>query len=165
VGGVGNDRDADDPRNETPTEQLDRQFQDILQELRVSQAGVQILFAFLLGIAFTPAFPEIDDWQRDVYIATFIVTLLAAVCFIGPASYHRIVFRQKMREHLVTASNIMAIIGIFFLMLAMIGSVLLVVSVVLGPVWATWATTGVAIVFVVVWYVLPLVQRFRGKRA
>ena len=64
------DPTAGDGRDETPTERLDRQFEDILQELRVSQAGVQILFAFLLGIAFTPVFADIADWQRDVYIAT-----------------------------------------------------------------------------------------------
>ena len=126
-----------DDRDESPTERLDRQFEDILQELRVSQAGVQILFAFLLGIAFTPVFGDIADWQRDVYIATLLATVLAAILFVGPVSYHRIVFRQKMRASLVEASNVMAIPGLAFLMLAMIGAVLLVVSVVLGATWAT----------------------------
>lgn len=151
-----------DDRDETPTERLDRQFEDILQELRVSQAGVQILFAFLLGIAFTTVFAEIAEWQRDVYIATLIATVLASVLFVGPVSYHRIVFRQKMRESLVRASNVMAIAGLVALMLAMVGSVLLVVSVVLGSTWAGWITAIVAVVFIVVWYVLPLVHRWRG---
>jgi O-antigen/teichoic acid export membrane protein len=150
-------------RDETPTERLDRQFEDILQELRVSQAGVQILFAFLLGIAFTQVFAEIADWQRDVYIATLIATVLATVLFIGPVSYHRMVFRQRKRQSLVNASNAMAILGLLFLMLAVIGSVLLVVSVVLGQTWATWTTAGVAVVFLVVWYALPLSHRLRGR--
>jgi O-antigen/teichoic acid export membrane protein len=150
-------------RDETPTERLDRQFEDILQELRVSQAGVQILFAFLLGIAFTQVFAEIADWQRDVYIATLIATVLATVLFIGPVSYHRMVFRQRKRQSLVNASNAMAILGLVFLMLAVIGSVLLVVSVVLGQTWATWTTAGVAAAFLVVWYALPLTHRLRGR--
>ena len=58
----------------------------------------------------------------------------------------------------------MAIAGLFCLMLAMIGAVLLVVSVVLGQTWATWITAGVAIVFVVVWYAIPLGYRMRGHR-
>lgn len=155
---------AGDDRDETPTERLDRQFEDLLQELRVSQAGVQILFAFLLGIAFTPAFDGIADWQRDVYVGTLLSTVLAAVLFVGPVSYHRIVFRQKMRGSLVRASNIMSILGLAFLMLAMVGSVLLVVSVVLGQTWATWITAAVAVVFLLVWYVVPLVHRWRGHR-
>ena len=157
------DSTADGERDETPTERLDRQFEDILQELRVSQAGVQILFAFLLGIAFTQVFADIADWQRGVYIATLLATVLAAALFVGPVSYHRIVFRQKMRRSLVEASNTMAIIGLGFLMLAMIGAVLLVVSVVLGQTWAAWITAGVAIVFVVVWYAIPLAHRLRGN--
>jgi len=154
---------AGQDRDETPTERLDRQFEDLLQELRVSQAGVQILFAFLLGIAFTPVFAQVDQWQRDVYIATLIVTVVAAILFVGPVSYHRIVFRQKMRGSLVRASNAMAIGGLVCLMLAMVGAVLLAVSVVLGSSWATWTSAGVAVVFVVVWYVFPLVHRWRGN--
>ncbi len=154
---------AGQDRDETPTERLDRQFEDLLQELRASQAGVQILFAFLLGIAFTPVFAQVDQWQRDVYIATLIVTVLAAILFVGPVSYHRIVFRQRMRGSLVRASNAMAIGGLVCLMLAMVGAVLLAVSVVLGSTWATWTSAGVAVVFVVVWYVFPLVHRWRGN--
>jgi len=90
--------------------------------------------------------------------------VLAAVLFVGPVSYHRIVFRQKMRGSLVRASNIMSILGLAFLMLAMVGSVLLVVSVVLGQTWATWITATVAVVFLLVWYVVPLVHRWRGHR-
>lgn len=156
---------ANDDRDETPTERLDRQFEDLLQELRVSQAGVQILFAFLLGIAFTPVFERVDDWQRNVYIATLIVTVVAAILFVGPVSYHRIVFRQKMRGSLVRASNAMAIGGLVCLMLAMVGAVLLAVSVVLGSTWATWTSAGVAVVFGVVWYAVPLVHRWRGNHA
>ena len=158
------DPTAGDDRHETPTEQLDRQFEDILQELRVSQAGVQILFAFLLGIAFTPVFGDIADWQRDVYIATLVSTVLAAVLFIGPVSYHRIVFHLHMRAELVRASNLMAILGLVLLMLAMTGAVLLVVSVVLGQTWAIWITAGVATVFLVTWYAIPLHRRWRRGR-
>lgn len=146
----------DDDRDESPTERLDRQFQDLLQELRVSQAGVQILFAFLLGIAFTPGFDKLADWQRDILVATLVSTALAAILFIGPVSYARIVFRQKLREPLVRAGNWMAISGLVFLMLAMLGAILLVTSVVLGTTWAALLTAAVLIVFLTIWYVLPL---------
>lgn len=158
------DHGAGDGRDESPTERLDRQFEDLLQELRVSQAGVQILFAFLLGIAFTPVFADLADWQRDVYIGTLITTVLATILFVGPVSYHRIVFRQQLRASLVSSSNVMAIGGLVFLMLAMCGAVLLVVSVVLGRTWAMWTTAGVAAAFIVVWYAVPVARRRRGQR-
>jgi hypothetical protein len=153
-----------DGRNETPVERLDRQFQDLLQELRVSQAGVQILFAFLLGIAFTQAFSNLDDWQRGVYVGTLVATALATVFFNGPVSFHRIVFRRKLRESLVYAANWMAITGLALLLLAMCGAMFLVVTVVLGRTWATWVAAGLFLAFVVVWYAIPLIHRQRGDR-
>jgi hypothetical protein len=155
------DQPANDGRDETKLEQLDRQFQDLLQELRVSQTGVQILFAFLLGIAFTQAFAVLDDWERGLYVGTLIATALATVFFIGPVSFHRIVFRRKLRESLVLAANWMAITGLVFLMIAMCGAILLVVTVVLGLTWASWITIGLLVIFLVIWYALPLLHRWR----
>jgi uncharacterized membrane protein len=155
------DQQVDD-RDESPTERLDRQFADLLQELRVSQAGVQILFAFLLGIAFTQRFSDLSDWQRQVFIGTLLCTAVAAILFIGPVSFARIVFRQKLRAELVRFGNAMAIGGLVFLMAAMAGAILLVASLVLGATWAAWLTAGVVVVFLVVWYAIPLAVRWRA---
>jgi len=154
-----------DDRDESHDERLDRQFDDLLQELRVSQAGVQILFAFLLGIAFTQRFTELAEWQRDVFIGTLLCTALAAILFIGPVSYARIVFRKKLRDELVEAGNWMAITGLVFLMLAMVGAVLLVTGFVLGSGWAALLSAGVFCVFLVIWYAVPLSARRRSARS
>ena len=51
-------------RGEAPLKRADRNFADLLQELRVAQTGVQILFAFLLGLAFTDQFAEPGAAER-----------------------------------------------------------------------------------------------------
>lgn len=71
-------------RNETPLERADRNFGELLQELRVIQTGVQFLFAFLLTLAFTSRFPELDTVQRTTYVTTLLLTVIAAALFTAP---------------------------------------------------------------------------------
>ncbi|MFD9324720.1 DUF6328 family protein [Streptomyces sp. NPDC060065] len=61
------------PREETTLERADRNFGELRQELRIIQTGVQILFAFLLTLAFTARFPMLDTAQRTMYITTLLV--------------------------------------------------------------------------------------------
>ena len=59
-------------RDETEGQRLDRNFNEQLQELRIAQTGVQILFAFLLTIPFQQRFTTLTDLQRGVYLVTLI---------------------------------------------------------------------------------------------
>jgi hypothetical protein len=149
-------------RGETEAERIDRNFNDLLQELRVSQAGVQILFAFLLTLAFTQRFEDITTFQRNVYIVTLLCTAAATALIIGPVSYHRLVFRRRLKPALVNASNRMAIGGLGFLFLAMVGSVLLIADVVLQGQVVGWIAAGTAVFYLVLWYVIPLYARITG---
>jgi hypothetical protein len=119
-------------RNETPFERDDRNFLELLQELRVIQTGVQILFAFLLTLAFTERFEDLDAVQRGTYICTLMLAVLAAVTFTAPAALHRGLFRRGAKRLIVDVSSRLAAIGLAILALAMSGAVLLVVDVVLG---------------------------------
>ncbi|MCX2970178.1 MULTISPECIES: DUF6328 family protein [Streptomyces] len=119
-------------RNETPFERDDRNFAELLQELRVIQTGVQILFAFLLTLAFTPRFPELDDVQRATYITTLLLAALAAMLFTAPAVLHRVLFRRGAKRRVVEVSARLAAVGLGVLALALTGAVLLVVDFVLG---------------------------------
>jgi hypothetical protein len=85
-------------RNETPLERADRNFVELLQELRVTQTGVQILFAFLLSLAFTSRFPELDTVQRTVYVTTLLCAVLAATLFTAPAALHRSLSSEAPRH-------------------------------------------------------------------
>jgi hypothetical protein len=149
-------------RHETEAERLDRNYSELLQELRVAQAGVQILFAFLLSLAFTQRFAEVSSLQRTVYVITLLLSAGAAALLIAPVAFHRMVFRRRQKDDLVEVSSRLAIGGLIALFLAMVGAVLLILDVVLGNALAGVLTAVVAVWFVLLWFVLPLPAR-RGR--
>ncbi|MEV6738006.1 DUF6328 family protein [Streptomyces sp. NPDC051104] len=153
------DRPSEQARRETPLERADRNFAELLQELRVTQTGVQILFAFLLTLAFTQRFPTLDTVQRATYVTTLLLAMLAAALFTAPAALHRSLFQQNAKPAIVKVSSRLATIGMGVLMLAFTGSVLLVVDVSLGRVAGIAAGAGTLLVCVALWRVLPWVVR------
>jgi Family of unknown function (DUF6328) len=148
-------------RGETREQRLDRNFDELLQELRVAQTGVQFLFAFLLTIPFSARFPETTSFQRWLYLFVLVCTGMATGLLIGPVSFHRLVFRQHRKGTLVQASDRMAIGGIACLLVAIVGSVLLVSDVILEALPAAYVAAGVAGWLLIFWYVIPLAVRRR----
>jgi hypothetical protein len=151
-------------RSESEAAQLDRNFAELLQELRVSQTGVQILFAFLLSIAFQQRFKELTDHQLGLYLATLISAALAAVFLIAPVSVHRIVFRLRLKVELVRWTSRLAITGLVFLLLAIVGAVALIVDFVSTPLAAGLLAALVALMCLMFWYALPLRWRLVRRR-
>jgi len=152
-------------RHETPLERADRNFGELLQELRVTQTGVQILFAFLLTLAFTPRFPSLDGVQRATYISTLLLAVLAAALFTAPAALHRVLFRRNAKPQIVEMSSRLAAAGLTVLMLALAGSVLLVVDVTAGRAAGIGAGVGTFLVCAGLWGVLPRLVRRSLTRA
>lgn len=142
-------------RNETRLERADRNFNELLQELRVTQTGVQILFAFLLTLAFTPRFPSLDSFQRVTYVVTLLLSVLAAALFTAPAALHRRLFQQGAKPQVVNASSHLAQIGLGVLALALSGSVLLVVDVATGRAGGIAAGATTLVVCAGLWALLP----------
>lgn len=142
-------------RRETPLERDDRNFVELLQELRVTQTGVQILLAFLLTMAFTERFTELDALQRGMYVTTLLLSVAAAVLFTAPAAVHRGLFRRRAKRRIVDVSSRLAAVGLGVVALALSGAVQLVVDVVLGR--AAGAVAGVAVLAFTagLWAVLP----------
>src|ERR1700743_405331 len=103
---------AGDPRDETRAEQDDRNLIELLQELRVAGLGVQVLFGFLLSLPFTNRFTRLRPGQRDLYLASLVLSVVATALLLGPVAYHRLVFRQGQKEGLVQAANVMAVAGL-----------------------------------------------------
>jgi SNF family Na+-dependent transporter len=112
--------------DEDEAARLNRNFDDLLQELRVSQNGTQILFAFLLTVPFSNGFRNTTDFQRDLFFATLLVAALSSAMLIAPAVMHRVLFRQHMKAELVKTAGMVALGGQALLTLAVTGSVLLV---------------------------------------
>nr|WP_042180882.1 DUF6328 family protein [Kibdelosporangium sp. MJ126-NF4]CEL14652.1 Integral membrane protein [Kibdelosporangium sp. MJ126-NF4]CTQ96719.1 Integral membrane protein [Kibdelosporangium sp. MJ126-NF4] len=151
-------------RGETRIQRLDRNYGEILQELRVAQTGVQLLLAFLLTVAFTPRFASFTVFQRDVYVASLVLGAAANALLIAPAAFHRMVFRQRLKEQLVRYANRFALCGLALLMLALTSALLLILTVVLGMHAGSWLTGGALAWFVFFWYLLPLWSRLRARR-
>ncbi len=151
-----------DRTEENPRETEIRHMNDLLQELRVVLPGVQVTFAFLLTVAFMEPFAEATSFQRSVYFTALISTGVATAFFIAPTVQHRILWRQGERALRLRIGNGLLIIGTIFLAVGMSCVIFLVADVVYGRVSAIIATAVMVVVFVTVWYLLPLYQRVRG---
>jgi hypothetical protein len=150
-----------DGRNETEEERLDRNLTELLNELRVALPGVQVLFAFLLGVPFTQRFTTLAQYQENIYYAILICAAAATAFLIAPSAHHRIEFRLKDKHHIVFLANRFAIVGLAFLALAMTGIVLLITDLLFGGLAAALASAATALVFAVLWYVMPFVRRLK----
>ncbi|MFE7776903.1 DUF6328 family protein [Streptomyces sp. NPDC057445] len=143
------------PRDESELERADRNFAELLQELRVVQTGVQILFAFLLTLAFTARFPSLDSFQRGTYVTTLMLAVVAAALFTAPAAVHRGLFRKGAKKEIVSVSSRLAGVGMAVLALALTSAVLLVVDVVHGTPEGVVAAAVTLIVCAGLWGALP----------
>ena len=146
-------------RDEDEGERLDRHWNELLQELRLAQTGTQILFAFLLSIAFTNRFQDADAFTHDVFAGTLIASALAMGLFLAPVSFHRIVFQRQLRDRMIPIAGRMASGGMMFLVLALNGGVLLALDVVLSRPVALVVVAIVLAWFLGFWYVLPAYVR------
>jgi Family of unknown function (DUF6328) len=153
------DRDWNErERDESEHERLDRNLGELLQELRVAQAGVQILFAFLLTLPFTQRFSMVTAFQKDLYLLSVVFAAAASIFLIGPVAYHRLVFRQHEKRSLVFDANRLALAGLTCLALSMLAGIYLVVDVLFKTTTVAVVVGGAAALFVAVWLVLPLVR-------
>jgi hypothetical protein len=148
-----------DPRNETEAERDDRNLIELLQELRVAGLGVQVLFGFLLSLPFTSRFSTLGHAERGLYIASLLLAAVSTVLLLGPVAYHRLVFRQRQKERLVRAGNVMAICGLVTVALAVSTAVLLVTGYVEPGLPAALITAFIVVLFLGLWFALPLARR------
>jgi hypothetical protein len=153
------DKDPSGGRDETKEERSDRNLVELLQEARVVQTGVQILFGFLLTIAFQPKFEKLSGFQKGDYLFTLVAAATTLIMITAPSSWHRILFRRGDKEHLVKVANRFMVIGLATLGLTMVGVVMLL-SDIAFPTWLTVLVTAAAVLACsVLWYVLPLARR------
>jgi high-affinity Fe2+/Pb2+ permease len=155
------DRPMELERDETPAERIDRNFNELLGELRVALPGVQVLFAFLLTVPFAQGFSSLSGFERGLYIGVLLLTAVACALLIAPTAYHRIQFRQGMKPQIVAFANRAALLGLAFLAVAMSGAVLLITHFVLGPAAAIPIGIAALIGFGTLWYLFPWL-RLRG---
>ena len=154
-----------DGRDETPAERLDRNLSELLQELRVIVVGVQVMFAFLLTIAFSQREEAMSTADRGLYLAVLLVTALATACLIAPAAHHRLLFRRGRKADLVMLANTLAQVGLALVGVALSGTIALVADVLFGAGAATLAGAGTMLALALIWLGTPMLVLRRRERS
>jgi hypothetical protein len=148
--------------DEDEAETLDRNWNELLQELRVTQTGLQILTGFLVTLPFQQRFSILDAFEKTVYLGALAVAVSATVLVLAPANFHRMLFRQQEKPWLVMTGNRCARAGLYLSAVAVTGVTFLLFDVVLGRAAGAIAGVVAALAFVGVWWVVPLVTRRRS---
>jgi hypothetical protein len=144
--------------HETDKERLNRNLDQLLQELRVVIPGVQVLFAFLLAVPFSTRFVRVDQFERVVFFVALLFATFAVVLLLAPSIQHRILFRHEQKRYLVERGNRLVIAGMSSLAISMTLSLVLVTHFLYG-IWAAAIVGGCAVIaYGTIWYALPLAR-------
>ena len=138
--------------SESEKQRLNRNLDQLLQELRVVLPGVQVLFAFLLAVPFSSRFGQVDGFERDVYFVALLLSAVAVALLMAPSIQHRILFRHEQKRYLVALGSALAIAGMTAL-----------AHFLFGP-GAAWTAGGLSFgAFAVLWYALPIERRISNR--
>lgn len=147
-------------RSETEEERLDRNWNNLLQELRVTQTGVQLLTGFLLTLPFQSRFADLGVGMRTAYLLTVVCSLAATMLLVAPVAMHRLLFRRHRLNTVVSVSHRCAYAGLLLLGAALVGVAVVVFGSVLGGGAAVIAGVVTALTMTAAWVAFPL--RLRG---
>ncbi|MHA7141931.1 MULTISPECIES: DUF6328 family protein [unclassified Arthrobacter] len=148
---------VDQTRQETLEEQSDRNWNELLQELRVMQTGTQILIAFLFTIPFQPTFDDLDDVQRVTYLILVIIAAVMIVLLLGPIGLHRSLFRRRLKRQIVERSAVLVRFSLLGTALLAAGGAALVFDIVLDRTAALVVLIGLLVAAALLWLVYPTV--------
>ncbi|MGX1761462.1 DUF6328 family protein [Streptomyces lydicus] len=148
-------RDTSQGRHESPEERADRRWNELLQEVRVIQTGVQILFAFLLTVVFTPRFATLETTDKVIYVVTVLLGAATTGALIGTVTFHRLVTGHRLKPETVMWASRLALLGILLLLATVTSALLLILRIALHNSAVPWVVTGLVAWFVICWFVLP----------
>ncbi|MFE6995413.1 DUF6328 family protein [Microbacterium sp. NPDC057659] len=148
--------DVDPGRTESPESRADRNWNELMQELRVMQTGTQILTGFLLAVAFQPRFADLDDVQRALYVVLVVGAATATVLALAPVGLHRLLFHQHRKPELVRVANRLVKADLAVIGAVTVGVTALILDVTLDRTVAVAAAVIGVVVVLVLWVVLPM---------
>jgi hypothetical protein len=152
---------ADDGRHESPAERLDRNWNELLQELRVLQTGTQILTGFLLTVAFQSRFEDLNAFQVEVYLVLVVLASVTTALGLAPVSLHRWLFRKRAKDAIVRIGHVFLQAALVGIALTISGVSLLIFDVVWTRTAGVVAAIGTLVVILLAWAVIPAVA---GRR-
>ncbi|MEE1787046.1 DUF6328 family protein [Streptomyces sp. SP17BM10] len=145
-------------RRESADERADRRWTDLLQEVRVAQTGSQVLFGFLLSVAFMPRFVSLGGFDRGLYVTTVVLGALATGALTAPVAFHRIFAGRRLKPQLVDAVARLVAAGLVLLALTIGSALLLLLRVATGSAVSAWIAGAVMSWFAFCWFLLPVQQ-------
>ncbi|GAO07839.1 hypothetical protein Sgleb_69710 [Streptomyces glebosus] len=148
-------RDTSQGRHESPEERADRRWNELLQEVRVIQTGVQILFGFLLTVAFTPRFPTLSQTDQTIYVVTVLLGAATTGALIGTVTFHRLVTGHRLKPETVVWAGRLAMVGIVLLLATVASALLLILRIAMDDTAVPWIVTGLVAWFMLCWFALP----------
>jgi hypothetical protein len=150
-----------DGRDETVAERADRNWNEVLQELRVLQTGTQILTGFLLALAFQPTFRDLEPGQHTFYLVLVVVSALSAIVALAPVALHRVLFRQRAKPTVVAYGHVALVVALATVSLLLVGVVAFIFDVVVSTT-ASWITAGALLLIIaLLWLAVPVALRIR----
>ncbi|MET9881159.1 DUF6328 family protein [Actinacidiphila glaucinigra] len=151
-------------RRETVEERADRKWADLIQEVRVAQTGVQILFGFLLTVVFTPRYAQLENTDKVIYIVTVVLGASATGALVGPVSFHRLVSGLHIKPQTVRWASRLTFVGLLLLLATMTAALLLVLRVATHDSFVPYLVCAVLAWYFVCWFVVPCWARVRFAR-
>lgn len=150
------------PEDEGERERLNRNLDQVLEELRLVVPGAQVLLAFLLTAPFSSRFGALSDLQGALYLVSLLAAAGGVVCLMAPTLHHRLTFRRGRKRALVFRANRLAIAGCGLIATAITAALALVVDVIYDAATSALVAAAVALAFVGIWLVPPLLDRDEG---
>ncbi|MEV5875235.1 DUF6328 family protein [Streptomyces sp. NPDC052101] len=151
-------------RNETEEERADRMWVELIQEVRVAQTGVQILFGFLLTVVFQQKYAQLAAADQAIYIGTVVLGACATGALVGPVSLHRLVSGRRVKPQAVRLASRMTFAGLVLLLMTMASALLLILRVATHSGYVPYLVAAVVVWYLVCWYGLPLWARRHHTR-
>ncbi|GCB53009.1 DUF6328 family protein [Streptomyces sp. NL15-2K] len=162
MSGTGSGAEAEyTGRHETEEERADRKWGELIQEVRVAQTGVQILFGFLLTVVFTPKYEDLPHTDQVIYIVTVVLGAAATGALIGPVSLHRLVVGRRVKPQAVEWASRLTFVGLVLLLATMTAALLLILRVATDDTYVPWMVGGVVVWYLLCWFVVPMLTRRR----
>lgn len=152
---------SNEDRHETETERLDRNWDDILQELRVMQTGTQLIAGFLLTLPFTTRFAELGRFEETLYLGLVLLAGLTLLLMLTPISIHRRLFGEHVKDRLVSSAHRLILAALAMVGLLITGIITLIFHVVLDRTWALVVGSAVLAVVLILLVVVPRAIRPR----
>lgn len=157
----GDEAGAGAGRNESADERHDRNWSELLQELRVLQTGTQILTGFLLTVVFQPRFTALSPTEIAVYLGLVVLAVFATLLSLAPVALHRMLFRRRAKREMVDVADRLIRIALATVALLFAGTAALIFDVVIGPPSGVVVFLIAFVVAAALWVLLPV--RIRGR--